>query len=319
MTDVPKPLKPGEDLETQWKKFKWDFAGHVQFDAVRSRWNAETKAKYLVQCIGIECDYLHADATEQQKADPTLLMGYIDTQVKPTLNSCFERYLFKQIKRLPGEDLNLYVSRCKEKLESCGLAEGTDVNVFLIDALVHNLEDLTLQQLIFRTSNEELTLAKTMELIKVHEAGKKQLNEIQAYKQRLQAIAVSNSDHSHDAAGRSNRHSRPRSRSSSRDGAARSPGRHGVKHNSPYRRRSTSNQRHDRRGSRTRSKSPRHQQQRYQARSSTPRRRNNSVSNGEECVNCGQDHGEGWCPATNRQCHACGKRGHFAFKCRNDH
>lgn len=56
----------------------------------------------------------------------------------------------------------------------------------------------------------------------------------------------------------------------------------------------------------------------YKARSPTPRRRRDSVSTDDECVNCGNEHGQdGWCPANNKQCHACGRRGHFAFKCRD--
>ncbi|KAJ1525507.1 hypothetical protein ONE63_010315 [Megalurothrips usitatus] len=158
---APKPLRPGDDLEAQWKRFKWEFAGHVEFDTHRSRWSLQMKAKYLVQCIGLECDYLHEGASAATKADPELLMGYIDDKIKPTLNACFERYLFKQIVRKPQEDIDQFVSRCRSKLENCGLEEGEHVNNNIIDTLVHNLEDLTLQQLLFRTPQAELTLSKT--------------------------------------------------------------------------------------------------------------------------------------------------------------
>lgn len=69
----------------------------------------------MIQCIGLECDYLVEEATEQDKATPDALMTFIDGKVKTTLNTCLERYLFKQVTRYPGEDFNQFVSRCKKK------------------------------------------------------------------------------------------------------------------------------------------------------------------------------------------------------------
>ena len=135
----PKPLVPGSDLETQWKIFKWRLLCYIELDVSRCRWNAEKKASALVLLIGHECAYLHEDAEEDVKKDVALLIMHIDNKVKPETKSCLARFMFKQYRREPNEDLDLFVSKCTSKLAHCSI-HNADIDVFIIDSLVQNLK-----------------------------------------------------------------------------------------------------------------------------------------------------------------------------------
>ena len=187
--------------------------------------------------------------------------------------------------------------------------------MFVIDALVHNVSDLQLQQALFALKNEDLKLTKVVDLIQVAEAGRSQLREIQSCHSRLGTISKSKSNCAHVHATTAH-HQKRRSQSNS---PARSPAR--SKHQS--RRRDQTPSRSPGRSPSQSSQSSRNSRKSnaktYTARSPTPAKRN-PVSSGsdtdDECDNCGRSHGSDWCPAKNRLCHACGKKGHFAFKCR---
>lgn len=176
--DSIKPLTPGEDIETQWKYLKWQFDGYILFDPTRAAWKTEEKARALMHFIGLECAYLYETATAAIKNDVEALKAHIDQQVKPVTNDCFERYLFRQMVRRPGEDILHFVSRCRERLTRCGLPPGYASDFFIVDALVHPLTDLTLQRHFFQTKG--LKLDKVVEDLKIHEAGQSQLEVIQS-------------------------------------------------------------------------------------------------------------------------------------------
>lgn len=173
-----KPLVPGDDLEKQWKFLQWQFDGYITFNEARSKWSKENQAKALTHFIGLDCAYLYESAPAATMKDPDLLKEYISAKVKPVTNECFERFMFKQLTRKEGEDVNLFVSRCKEKLERCGFPAGYSTNFLIMDALVHNLQDLTLQQHFFRT--KDLNLDKVIQDLQIHEAGQKQLRVIES-------------------------------------------------------------------------------------------------------------------------------------------
>ena len=200
------------------------------------------------------------------------------------------------------------------------------MDLFVIDTLVHNLQDVTLQQTFFQAKTTDLTLAKVVEAIKIMEAGKKQVKEVQSCNMSRTNIASIHyaADGGHRSRSMSRRSpssqagssSSPRSKQESgswRDrssSSASSNSRQSFKHNSRTKkgRESKSSKNKNNRGSRV-----------YQARSPTPARRrrvSSDASSGDECNNCGNQHGRDWCPAVNKLCHSCGKKGHFAYKCR---
>lgn len=269
------PLVPGENLEAQWKKLKWQFQGVVEFDAVRAKWSAEVKAQALIHAIGLQCEHLYSDASQDTRADVKLLIAHIDKSVKPVRNECFERFAFRQLVREDGEDVQQYVSRCRERLARCGIpAEPIQVKtlaeeMFIIDSLVHNLNDLPLQQLLFSLKKEDLTLAKVVDTIQVHEAGKTQMKEIQSCRTRLGAVSLSNPTiapvYAAGVATADQHHSRP-SRSPSTGHHSRS------RSNWKSRSRSRSHSRDSSRSSKSRYQNKK-QSKSYRARSPTPHRR----------------------------------------------
>ncbi|KAE8738133.1 hypothetical protein FOCC_FOCC016393 [Frankliniella occidentalis] len=316
--DQIKPLVPGDDLEAQWKYLKWQFDGYILFDAARSAWTPENKAKALMHFIGLDCAYLFESALAATKKDIVLLTAHIDEQVKPVTNACFERYQFRKLVRKEGEDINHFVSRCRSKLANCGLPAGFSSDFMIMDALVHPLTDSTLQRHFFQT--KDLKLEKVIEDLKIHEAGQDQIREIQSCRSQLNALSIqskkANEVHfvkTDEAARRTRGRSRsssaprsverrPRSRSSSR-----SKGKP-----------SRSNQRHPRSRSSSRSKSGDRNARRYRTRSPTPGPSRVSTGDDSECQNCGYSHGDDWCPARDKKCHTCGRLGHFAYKCQSE-
>ncbi|KAK3930828.1 hypothetical protein KUF71_024185 [Frankliniella fusca] len=295
MVDELKPLQPGGDLERQWKIFKWNFEGYVELDATRSRWNPEKQAKAMMRLIGPDCAYLYSNATEEQKSTVAGLTEVIDANVLPKTNECFERFLYNQIARQPGEDINKFVAGCKDKLKRCGLPEET-WDKKIIDTLVHNLGDLQLQQVLFQTKSDQLTLPFVIDSIQIQEASKSQMREVQSCR-RIGEVNAYNSNsvtsRTESTRGRertrSKSYERPRTRTSS--------------HESQNRAKSSSRSRKT--GARA-----------YHARSPTPARSASAVSSSsslnDDCDNCGRQHGSDWCPAENKRCHACSRIGHLA-------
>ena len=120
---IPAPLTPGDDLEKQWKTFKWRFQGYIELDNSRTKWSAEKQAKALIQLIGPECAYLVDNATEEERKDVDLLIALITANVLPKTNECFERFLYKQLVRQPQEDVNKFVAKwqsAKKKFPGAG-------------------------------------------------------------------------------------------------------------------------------------------------------------------------------------------------------
>lgn len=149
---------------------------------VRAAWSKEKQASVMMHFLGLDCAYLYDTATAAVKKDPELLKKHISDRVKPVTNDCFERFLFKQIARKPGEDIDSFVAKCREKIERCGLPAGYNTDFWIVDALVHPLQDLTLQQHFFRM--KDLKLEKVMEDLKIHEAGQLQVKEVQSCRAR---------------------------------------------------------------------------------------------------------------------------------------
>ncbi|KAK3918016.1 Fibronectin type-III domain-containing protein 3A [Frankliniella fusca] len=300
-----KPLVPGDDMEKQWKMFQWQFDGYIMFDETRAAWNKEKQANVLMHLIGLDCSYLYEEATAATKKDVDLLKQHISNRIKPVTNECFERFLFKQMKRKEGEDVNHYVSKCRDKIKSCGFPAGFSTDFLIMDSLVHNLEDVVLQQHFFRT--KDLKLDKVVEDLQVHEAGQLQLKEIQSCRATTSNTAIHFVAES--ANGRVSR-SRTRSSSTGQQVSRRSKTRSGSR----SRRRSSSTSRghnHKKdRGGRSSSKSRSHK-----TRSSTPA--NVSTDDEDECDNCGYYHEANWCPAKYKKCRSCREVGHFTKKCRS--
>lgn len=282
----------------------------------------------MMHMIGPECDYLFVGATQLQKEDERELIKLIDSRVKPKTNACFERFRYRQLVREQREDVNQFVSRCKTRLEKCALPNEA-IDIYIIDSLVHNLQDLVVQQVLFQTKNEDMTLQKVIDTIQIHEAGTNQVKEIQSCRPASNLASI------HQASVHQSRSTerRSRTRSSSRSGSGSS---HrswsGNRRSWSRRRRSGSGssnskggykKKHHRKSSRHNSNgSSKHYKKSsskaYKARSPTPaRNRVSSASSYEgECDNCTVQHGSDWCPAANKVCHGCGKRGHFASKCK---
>ncbi|XP_052126610.1 uncharacterized protein K02A2.6-like [Frankliniella occidentalis] len=187
MGDAIQPLTPGDDLEHQWKVMKWRFHGFVEFDNIRSKWSAEKRAEALMHIIGLECQYLYANATEEQRKDVKLLTALIDVNIKPRTNHSFERFRFHQMTRNQNEDINQFIARLESKIDGCGLPETKEEfkKMLIMDSIIHNLHDQSLQQVLFTIKNEELKLAKVIDSITVCEAGQSQLKEIQVCRSRV--------------------------------------------------------------------------------------------------------------------------------------
>ncbi|KAK3920482.1 hypothetical protein KUF71_009753 [Frankliniella fusca] len=260
-----KPLVPGDDLEKQWKFFQWQWDGFVTFNETRAAWSKEKQASALMHFIGLDCAYLYETATAAVKRDPDLLKDHISNIVKPVTNDCFERYLFKTFSRKEGEDVNLFVARCREKLDRCGYPAGYTKDFLIVDALVHNLSDLTLQQHFFRT--KDLKLAKVIEDLQVHEAGQAQLKEIQTCRAKVTPVVSVNPV----TESRSERQGRSRTRSSSSGARKPSRSRSSSKSRSYSKSRSSSKSKQGNGKDRRRSNS-RSNHKSYRARSQTPKR-----------------------------------------------
>lgn len=299
-----KPLVPGDDLEKQWKFFQWQFDGYITFNETRSAWSKENQAKALMHLIGLDCAYLFESATVATKKDPDLLRKFISDKVKPVTNECFERYMFKQMRRRDGEDVNQYVARCREKIEKCGFPAGFSTDFLIMDSLVHNLQDLTLQQHFFRT--KELKLAKVIEDLQIHEAGQSQLKEIQTCRAQLTPVATVQSVTESRPRSRERRRSNERGRSRTRRSSS------GARSSSKHRSSSKSKKKETKNFRRRSSSNPNAKS--YRARSQTPGRRV-STDGEEDCSNCGYSHGSDWCPARDRKCHTCKRMGHFHYMC----
>ncbi|KAK3907935.1 UPF0313 protein [Frankliniella fusca] len=182
-----KPLVPGDDLLRQWKFFQWQFDGYITFNEVRSAWSKENQAKALMHLIGIDCAYLYETATAAVKKDPDELKKHITGILKPVTNDCFERFTFKQMVRKEGEDVNRFVARCREKLERCGYPAGYSTDFLIVDALVHPLQDLVLQQHFFRM--KDLKLEKVTEELQIHESGQAQMREVQSCRAKVNTVS----------------------------------------------------------------------------------------------------------------------------------
>ncbi|KAK3911866.1 hypothetical protein KUF71_004546 [Frankliniella fusca] len=260
-----KPLVAGDDLEKQWKFFQWQWDGFVTFNETRAAWSKEKQASALMHFIGLDCAYLYETATAAVKRDPDLLKDHISNIVKPVTNDCFERYLFKTFSRKEGEDVNLFVARCREKLDRCGYPAGYTKDFLIVDALVHNLSDLTLQQHFFRT--KDLKLAKVIEDLQVHEAGQAQLKEIQTCRAKVTPVVSVNPV----TESRSERQGRSRTRSSSSGARKPSRSRSSSKSRSYSKSRSSSKSKQGNGKDRRRSNS-RSNHKSYRARSQTPKR-----------------------------------------------
>ncbi|KAK3913123.1 Lysylphosphatidylglycerol biosynthesis bifunctional protein LysX [Frankliniella fusca] len=297
-----KPLVPGDDLEKQWKFFQWQWDGFVTFNETRAAWSKEKQASALMHFIGLDCAYLYETATAAVKRDPDLLNDHISNIVKPVTNDCFERYLFKTFSRKEGEDVNLFVARCREKLDRCGYSAGYNKDFLIVDALVHNLSDLTLQQHFFRT--KDLKLAKVIEDLQVHEAGQAQLKEIQTCRAKVTPVVSVNPV----TESRSERQGRSRTRSSSSGARKPSRSRSSSKSRSYSKSRSSSKSKQEKGKDRRRSNS-RSNHKSYRARSQTPKRV--STDDDSDCQNCGYSHGTDWCPARDKKCHDCGREKRF--------
>lgn len=175
-----KPLTPGGDIEQQWKVLKWKFTGYIDLDNTRAAWSEVRKVEALCHLIGPECQYLCENATQAQKGSLDAMYALIEENLKPQTNQCFERFKLKKMHRFPGEDVNLYLSRVRAQYAKCGYPAACPSDIFLIDAVVHDDIDITLQQLFFNTPNEELTVNKVTTVVQIHDSGKDQLQQIRS-------------------------------------------------------------------------------------------------------------------------------------------
>lgn len=279
----PEPMSWEGCLADHWKFFKQKFTLYMQ--ATRSSNEPpEYKASLLLSCIGDRALKIYNNFSYEEgekNMDFDVIVNKFENYFNPEKNVTYERHMFLIRDKKENETMDNYITDLRDLSTTCEFEHLTDS--LITSKLILGLKsDIDLQNKLIRTKN--LTLGKAVEICRVAERTKEQLEKISATNKMAE-----NKGHSIDKIKKTYKRNDnnvkklptvPVMPSSSK---------------SPMERRSQFN---------------------------SPANVNNKVRVPVQpfkfnCYKCGKYHGKNQCPAYGKTCMKCKKINHFAKMCKS--
>ena len=166
---------PESQVDKRWKKWFKAFEHYVNAEGLT---DADRKFHTLLHTVGMDVQEIYDDLPDPAATAPAnddayktavrKLNAYFHHEPNPT----FERHIFRQMSPESGEPSSQFAARLRSQAAVCNFGTDDLIDQHIRDQIVATTKDSQLQrQLLAET---KLTLSRTLEMYRLHEAAKTQ-------------------------------------------------------------------------------------------------------------------------------------------------
>ena len=160
-------------LRLEWQKWFRSFTLYLNSEDITDNVKKKNKLLHLAGPQLQEVIYSFPGALVEQNIDKSndvyqIVVDKLHSHFSPVRNSTFERHLFRNMKVMPGENLNKFIIRLRLQLEKCSFGNTAKecAQISLKDKLIDEWAPVELKKLLLE---KELSLDEVIDKCFVHE------------------------------------------------------------------------------------------------------------------------------------------------------
>lgn len=164
---------------TNWKFFKESYINY-EIATELDKKDAKVRVATLLSVMGQECfmTYQNLPMTEEDRADPMIILDRLTEYFEPKRNTVYERYVFNTCTQDPSELIDIYVNRLRKLATTCEFGDKRDE--FIRDRIVIGTNDTSLRGRLLR--EDKLTLNKCIDMCRASEQAREHSKAIEGDK-----------------------------------------------------------------------------------------------------------------------------------------